>query len=246
MTSRSSARPSTARERGLGFGGIAHQPDHDVGAGFIGDHVGRAAAGERADVQRARPQQRSPRAAECGGYRPGRRSVCGWRNRPVRGRPSAPSCRWRHLVAQRAFGSERQAIVAGGLAVDDVARAARRPGRRGRRRRCCAPRPPRTAGRCCGRRLPAAPPRRDHAAMMPLVSQAPRPQMCSLVFARGEEGRHGVHVGGKRDGQLVAPLREDVEAARFHFDALHVAAKRDGQRRQDSRRGSCRPAPRYW
>ena len=47
------------------FGGrrIAHQPDEDFGAGFIGNHVGRASAGEGADVQRARPQDVDRRAA---------------------------------------------------------------------------------------------------------------------------------------------------------------------------------------
>ena len=35
-----------ARERRLGGGGIAHQANEDLGVGFIGDHVGRASAGD--------------------------------------------------------------------------------------------------------------------------------------------------------------------------------------------------------
>ncbi len=67
---------------------------------------------------------------------------------------------------------------------------------------------------------------------MPLVSQAPRPQMNSLVFAEGEERRHGIDVGGEGDREVLAPLREDIEAARLHFDAFDAAAEVGGQRRQ--------------
>ena len=59
------------------------------------------------------------------------------------------------FVAQRALAAERE-LVLGGLAVDDVARAARRLRRPCRRRRCCAPRRPRTAGRNRAGPLPAA------------------------------------------------------------------------------------------
>ncbi len=93
-----------------------------------------------------------------------------------------------HFVAQRALGAERQ-LVLGGLAVDDVARAARRLRRHGKRRRCCALRPPRTAGRNCARRASSsASAALIMAAMMPLVSQAPRPQMCSSSSREAKKG----------------------------------------------------------
>ena len=78
--------PSAARgQRLLGRGGIAHQPDQDLGARFVGDHVGRAPAGDGADVQRARPQQRIDRQRDAPHVRPARRSACGWPNRPAPG-----------------------------------------------------------------------------------------------------------------------------------------------------------------
>jgi len=39
-------------------------------------------------------------------------------------------------------------------------------------------------------------------------------------------------VGGKRDGERVPPLREHVEAARLHFDALEAAVEPGGERRE--------------
>ena len=178
MTSRSSARPSTARrERGLGVGGIAHQPDHDLGAGFIGHHVGRAAAGERADIQGAGPEQRVHRQRDAADF--GQRvdelvdgRIAQFRIRRVRHLAGGD-----HLVAQRALGAQRQ-LVFGGLAIDDVARSARVLGGVDRRPRCCAPRPPRRAGR--SRARPASSSASTALimeAMMPLVSHAPRPQM---------------------------------------------------------------------
>ena len=159
--------------------------------------------------------------------------------------------RVRHLaggddfIAQRALGAERQ-LVFGGLAVDDVARAARRAGPPDTRRRCCAPRPPRTAGRNRARRLRAAPRRRDHGGDDALgVAGAAAPDVV-VVLARGEERRHGIHVGGKRDGERLAPLREHVEAARLHFHALERAAEPRGQRRQVVEQVTARPAPRCW
>ena len=83
-------------------------------------------------------------------------------------------------------------------------------------------------------------------AMMPLVSQAPRPQMNVVVLAGGEERRHGIDVGGERDDQRLAPLREDVEAPRLHFDALDVPVVMARPAARGSRRGSCRRALRYW
>ncbi len=62
-------------------------------------------------------------------------------------------------------------------------------------------------------------------AMMPLVSHAPRPQMKSVVFAGGEEGRDRVHVGGKSDDGGATELRKDVEAVRLDgnfFDQYSV------------------------
>ena len=67
---------------------------------------------------------------------------------------------------------------------------------------------------------------------MPLVSQAPRPGYEFVVLAGGDEGRNGIHVGGERDIEAVAPLREDVEAARLDFDALDGAAVARGEGRE--------------
>ena len=53
-----------------------------------------------------------------------------------------------------------------------------------------------------------------------------------VVLARGEERRHGIHVGGERDHERLAPLREDVEAARLDFDALDAAVVAGGERRR--------------
>ena len=81
---------------------------------------------------------------------------------------------------------------------------------------------------------------------MPLVSHAPRPQMWS---SSSREAKNGGTVSMWVESVTVsslAPLREDVEPARLHFDALHAAAEPGGQRRQVFDRGTARPALRYW
>src|SRR5450432_2758010 len=113
-----------AFESGFGSGGVAHQPDHDIGLGFIGDHVGRAPAGERPDVERAGPQKRVDGKDDAPDF--GQRidqfvdgRIAQLRIRRVRHLPAGG-----HFVPQRAFGTERQ-FVFGGLAVDNVFRPAR-------------------------------------------------------------------------------------------------------------------------
>ena len=67
---------------------------------------------------------------------------------------------------------------------------------------------------------------------MPLVSQAPRPQMYS---SSSREAKNGGTVSMWVESVTVkplAPLGEHVEAARLHFDALHAAVEAGGQRRQ--------------
>jgi hypothetical protein len=43
-----------------------------------------------------------------------------------------------------------------------------------------------------------------------------------VVFARGDEGRDRIHVGGKSHGGSAEP-REDIPAARLHFHDFQVA-----------------------
>ena len=216
--------PATAACDGvLGGGRIAHQADEDLGAGFVGDHVGRAAAGRwcRCSACSARADRRP--AAGRRGCGPARRAACRWPNRPAPDRRSAPSSGGRDFVAQRALGAERQ-LVPGGLAVDEIARAARAAPPRDRRPRCCALRRPRTAAPKL--RTPpssSASAALIMAAMMPLVSQAPRPQMNS---SSSREGKNGGTVSMWVESVTVgrSPQREDVEAARLDFDTLGVAA----------------------
>ena len=69
-------------------------------------------------------------------------------------------------------------------------------------------------------------------AMMPLVSHAPRPQMYS---SSSREAKNGGTVSMCVESVTVeplAPLREDVEAARLHLDALDAAVEAGGERRQ--------------
>ena len=86
--SRSSARPCTAacQSRSSVAFGIAHQPDQDLGAGFIGDDVGRAAAGRWFRYSACwGPAGDRRREAECAGCARARLAVCRWPNRPVPG-----------------------------------------------------------------------------------------------------------------------------------------------------------------
>ena len=59
---------------------------------------------------------------------------------------------------------------------------------------------------------------------MPLASHEPAsPDEC-VVFARGDERRHRIEVGGERDVKPLAELREHVVAARFHLQGFDVPA----------------------
>jgi len=69
-------------------------------------------------------------------------------------------------------------------------------------------------------------------AIMPLVSQEARPQMCSPSSREAKKGGTVSNVGGKRDGERVPPLGEDVEAARLDLEALDAAVKPNGERRE--------------
>ena len=71
-------------------------------------------------------------------------------------------------------------------------------------------------------------------AMMPLgVAGGAAPDVLA-IFARGKEGGRTMHVAGKRDSERLAPLREDVEAARLDFEGIE-AAHRPERRRQRGR-----------
>ena len=136
-----------------------------------------------------------------------------------------------YLVAQRALGAQRQ-LVLGGLAVDDVPRAARRLGGMVSARAVALLAHHEQQPEIALRRLPAAPPTAlIMEAMMPLVSQAPRPQMNSSSSREAKNGGT-VSMWVESVTQRLAPLREDVEAVRLHFHALDAAAEAGGQRRQ--------------
>ena len=59
--------------------------------------------------------------------------------------------------------------------------------------------------------------------MIPLVSQAPRPQIHSPSSRDAIERRNRVDVGRERDHGLI-PGGENVEPVRLHFHALHSSA----------------------
>ena len=168
---------------------VAHQPDGDFGPGCVGDDVGRAATRDRR------------RCSECCGraeYRlrqrnvpdffERRRATCRWPIRLARDTRNAPAPVRFEFVSQHALGCQRQ-LVFGGLAVDqDSANRADRARQR-MRRRCCAPRPRRRAARNFA--LPAASKSSAApimAAMMPLASAEPRPQMNSSSSLEGKNG----------------------------------------------------------
>ena len=67
---------------------------------------------------------------------------------------------------------------------------------------------------------------------MPLVSQAPRPQMCVSSSREAKKGGTVSMWVESVTRRLLAELREDVEAARLDGHALHVPAVARGQRRQ--------------
>ena len=65
------------------------------------------------------------------------------------------------------------------------------------------------------------------AAMMPLVSHAPRPQMNSASSRRRDKRRYGVHVRRQSDNGRVAKPGKDVEATRLHVHPFgHPAVAR--------------------
>jgi len=53
-----------ASDGGASASGIADKAEHDFRAGFVGDDVGGAAAGDRADVERGRAKYRIGRQRE--------------------------------------------------------------------------------------------------------------------------------------------------------------------------------------
>ena len=103
---------------------IAHQPDKDLGARFVGNHVGRAPAVNRPDIQRARAKNRIDRQLD---FADGVERVKQFLDRRI---AQLRVSRMRHLtvrhqlIAQRAFRSQGQLILRR-LAVDDVLRPAR-------------------------------------------------------------------------------------------------------------------------
>ena len=213
--------------------------------GFVGDHVGRAAAGEGADVERAGPEQvvDGQRDAADVGERVEQFVDGGIAQFGIGGVGHLAG--GADLVAQRALAAERE-LVFGGLAVDDVARAARRlggfVGAGAVALLADHEEQAEAAMAIFEQRLDGL----DHAGDDALgVAGAASPDEL-VVLARGEEGRDGIDVGGEGDDQRLAPLGEDVEAARLDFDALDVAVVVARRGARGSRRGSCRRAPRYW
>ena len=61
------------------------------------------------------------------------------------------------------------------------------------------------------------------------VARAASPDVL-LVLTRREKRRHRIDVGGQRDVQPLAPLREDVVAPRLDFDPLDAAVELRGER----------------
>ena len=132
------------------------------------------------------------------------------------------------LVAERALAAERE-LVLGGLAVDDVARAAGRLGGFVSARAVALlahhEEQPEAAVSRGEQRLDGL----DHAGDDALgVAGAASPDEF-VVLAGGEKRRHGIDVGGEGDHQRLAPLGENVEAPRFHFDALDAAVVEGGE-----------------
>ncbi len=107
--------------------GIADGAEHHFGAGLVGDDVGRTAAGDCADVQGSRAENRIVRKAEFADIlQDVEQGVnCGVAQFRIGGMRQFSA--GDHLVAQRAFGAQRQEIFRG-LAVDQVLRAARSAG----------------------------------------------------------------------------------------------------------------------
>ena len=66
---------------------------------------------------------------------------------------------------------------------------------------------------------------------MPLASAEPRPQINSVVFTGGEEGRNRIHVRGERN-DWIPPMGKDVEAIGIDGAALDVTGKARGQSRK--------------
>ncbi len=67
---------------------------------------------------------------------------------------------------------------------------------------------------------------------MPLVSQAPRPQMNSSSSREGKNGGTVSMWVESVTSRRVAPARKDVEAAGFDFDLLDGAVVAGGERRE--------------
>ncbi len=154
-TSWSSARPATAAfDGGFGRGRIADQTDEDFGARFIGDDVGRASAVRWCRCSGCWRPEFHRRATGRRGRSPGRRAVLDGRVAELGISGVRHASAGNDLVAERAFRTQRQ-LVAGGLAVDQKARATRMPGGMIARLRCCVPRRPRRAARSPARRLRA-------------------------------------------------------------------------------------------
>ncbi len=211
-----------ARECGLDFGGIAYQTDHDIGAGLVGDHVGRTAPSQRSDVERAGSEQGVGGQWDTPDIGEGVEKFVHGGFAQFRIRGVGHLAGGADLVAKRAFAAQRQ-LVLGGLAVDDVARAAGCLGSLVSARAVALladhEQQPKAAASLGEQRLDGF----DHAGDDALgVAGASSPNEF-VVLAGGEKRRHGIDVGGKGDHQRLAPLGEDVEAPRFHFDALDAA-----------------------
>ena len=160
-----------------------------------------------------------------------------------RDRRNAPSCRARSIRSAARLSIPAPSWFSVGSPLMMKLRAARILRRMISARRCCVPRRPRTAGRNCATpRFEQTLRGVDHAGDDALgIAGAAAPDEF-VVFARAEEGRDGIHVGGERHHGLVAELREDVEAARFHFHALHASIDSGRRASPEVRRGNCQRA----
>ena len=119
------AIPDGARERLPDRRGIAHQPHQNFRFGRVGNYVRRAAARNRSDVHRARPEQRVLRQRNAANRfeRVEQRVDCRFAQLGI-GRMRHFAAR-DNLKAQSALRRKRQFIL-GGLAVHEISRAAGR------------------------------------------------------------------------------------------------------------------------
>ena len=188
---------------------------------MIGDHVGRAAAIDGADIQRAAAEQGVLRQRNLANVVENiEQRVDGGMTEFGIGRVRQLSVS-RDFVAQRAFRTEGETVL-GGLAIDEESRA---------------------TGSCGGGFCSGAVAFFAHDKQQPKISRARGEQFLRggdhrrddplrvagtaapneiAIFARTKKGRNGIHVRGERDDGLT-PGGEDIVAIGFGGDTLDAA-----------------------